>query len=906
MAENDITFRVIIDGKDAAVTLGQIQGQLTETSHQAEAASGGLGALGRSLIGLTAGLVSARAALGFLSEGLRDAGNRERDIAQLGRALQNAGNFTATAVQGLVGYANALQSTTGKSADAIIAGEKLIASYGLTAALMRQVTTDAVDLSVATGVDLTSAMQALGLAASGEASHLGELGLVLDEARIKTDGYRVVHEAVLRQAGGQAATNLETYAGKVEAAANAWGDLRSAIADTSLVGRGIDAATQSLTILTEAITRARDAARGAAGDRDEPAIRARLGALNQQIDNPGFASSFLSEAQQKQRRAGLIAERDALRASLAALTDLAAEQERSNATEAAAKNLVDQRAAAEIARANALKKTSDALALVEHAARKQVQPVAELFAEWDRIEAEYKSIGQTVPEVVSQAFGESIIHAADAATESLDHTADALDRIRDELATIEKSARRQVEPVAALFEEWDALEKKYRQLGQTVPEVVQKMFAAQLTAASAPAAAPTAAPADNQSAFDRMVAAFGGRGNVAQYAQVALTAPGLQGGSAFGDIARLIPAAMVNPALAAAQFAVTPQQSDTMERLRRLAVNISPLALTWRALGLGQQVNDFFGFADPHAERSLRADRSLPAYSLLRDLGVADLPSPTGVIGFGAGQTDQRAALRALMGATRFGTEIIGRSLPGAAGTRVGEVAGALGISQDTLLGHVHFRDAVSDLTTTLDDLSTAFGSSSDTAEEWNQRVAQAAQDFADATVTAAQTIADQAMTSVSTIRALGQQAFGVESSTNALLAGIYFGTDPTLAGEFIRKNFAMAQRQAETQPGIFSGQQLQGAAVGLYNFAQQTLFGDELVAAQRDAQAAIELGRDLQLAAISDQLDVARDQLEALLGIRGSIDLLVAQLGITKATAQELLPPRLVHTSSVSGGVLA
>ena len=172
--------------------------------------------------------------------------------------------------------------------------------------------------------------------------------------------------------------------------------------------------------------------------------------------------------------------------------------------------------------------------------------------------------------------------------------------------------------------------------------------------------------------------------------------------------------------------------------------------------------------------------------------------------------------------------------------------------------------------------------------------------------MTAAQTIADQAMTSVSTIRALGQQAFGVESSTNALLAGIYFGTDPAMAGEFIRKNFALAQRQAETQPGIFSGQQLQGAAVGLYNFAQQTLFGDELVAAQRDAQAAIELGRDLQLAAISDQLDVARDQLEALLGIRGSIDLLVAQLGITKATAQELLPPRLVHTSSVSGGVLA
>jgi hypothetical protein len=151
-----------------------------------------------------------------------------------------------------------------------------------------------------------------------------------------------------------------------------------------------------------------------------------------------------------------------------------------------------------------------------------------------------------------------------------------------------------------------------------------------------------------------------------------------------------------------------------------------------------------------------------------------------------------------------------------------------------------------------------------------------------------------------------GQQRQGVLSGTNALLAGLYQNTNPALAEDFIRRNFQEAQRYATVQPGIFAGQQLQGAAVGLYNFASQNLFGDELVRAQREAQDAIERGRDLQLAAIQDQIDVARDSLTELIGIHDALRLIAAQFGTTVPGANDVLSPGpTVHTSSVSNGVL-
>jgi len=144
-----------------------------------------------------------------------------------------------------------------------------------------------------------------------------------------------------------------------------------------------------------------------------------------------------------------------------------------------------------------------------------------------------------------------------------------------------------------------------------------------------------------------------------------------------------------------------------------------------------------------------------------------------------------------------------------------------------------------------------------------------------------------------------------VNASTNAMLAGIFQGTDPTRAGGFIRQNFAATQQFASDQPGIFAGQQLQGAAVGRYNFASQNLFGDELVAAQNEAAAAIERGRQLQLDAITHQVDLAAQQLNELVGIREGIALLATSLNLDESVARSILHgagnDAVVHTSALA-----
>jgi len=247
---------------------------------------------------------------------------------------------------------------------------------------------------------------------------------------------------------------------------------------------------------------------------------------------------------------------------------------------------------------------------------------------------------------------------------------------------------------------------------------------------------------------------------------------------------------------------------------------------------------------------------------------------------------------------------LFGQAVPTVSQNIAGMTEGT-GLSATAVLRAIGFDAAATHLTDSLDDFAEAFSGSSDLAEEWNTRVGEAISEFATSTQAAAQSLIQGALSAASAIGVGRQQAFGVDAATNQMLAGIFQSTDPAAARGFLQANLDAALQFADQQPGLFAGQQLQSAAMGLYQFASQNLFGDELVAAQQEAVAAIERGRDLQLDAIQSQIDIAAQSLTELVGIREGIALLATALDLDESVARSILHgaggDAVVHTQIVT-----
>jgi len=245
--DRDIRFRVIVDGKEAERSLKDLQGDLRQTGKLAETSAAGFGAMSQSLAGLAAGFLSARAAIGFFAESLRLAGEQERAVVQLNTALKSTGQYSQAASQELQDYASTLQGLTGNGSETIIGVEKMLATFKLAPDVIKKATLATLDLAEATGQDLMSAAILVGKAAVGETGMLKRYGIVVDEAKLKAEGFKAVLDELRTEFGGQAQARMETYIGKVDALKAAFGDLREAWAKTITRGKALRAVLDGLT-----------------------------------------------------------------------------------------------------------------------------------------------------------------------------------------------------------------------------------------------------------------------------------------------------------------------------------------------------------------------------------------------------------------------------------------------------------------------------------------------------------------------------------------------------------------------------------------------------------------------------------------------------------------------------------
>lgn len=166
----------------------------------------------------------------FITDGISAASEAEENFNKLAVALGNAGNFSEKAFQGLKDFASGLQNTTKFSDDAIISAASLLESLTrLDAEGLKGATTAAANLSAALGIDLETAVRAVGKAANGETGQLQKMGIEIRKGANDTETFANALAVLNSRFGGTAAAQLNTFAGATARLQNIFNDLQEAV-----------------------------------------------------------------------------------------------------------------------------------------------------------------------------------------------------------------------------------------------------------------------------------------------------------------------------------------------------------------------------------------------------------------------------------------------------------------------------------------------------------------------------------------------------------------------------------------------------------------------------------------------------------------------------------------------------
>jgi hypothetical protein len=205
-----------------------------------------------SVLDMVKAYVSAEAILGAakaawaavtdqVTESIGAANEAEKAHVQLLAALHTQGTDMPSVISAYEGYASALQKTTIYQDDAIEGAEALLVQIGgVMPKDMQAALTATTNLASGLGIDLHTATLMVAKAAEGNTTALGKTGVVLDETRVKAEGFGYVLDTINDKFSGQAAAVADTYAGRLTQLANTWNNVQESI------GRVI---TQNATVL---------------------------------------------------------------------------------------------------------------------------------------------------------------------------------------------------------------------------------------------------------------------------------------------------------------------------------------------------------------------------------------------------------------------------------------------------------------------------------------------------------------------------------------------------------------------------------------------------------------------------------------------------------------------------------
>jgi hypothetical protein len=192
---------------------------------------------------LVGGLITAEAIIGtvktawssytkLISGSIDSFAAQESAQRRVQAALIAQGNATPEVIKQYGDMASTFQRTTVFADELVMEMQALLTQVGnVMPDQMEGALKAATDLASGLGIDLRTATLLLGKAFEGETGTLKRYGIVIDEAKLKTEGASAVMNAIQQKFGGQAQSEVDTYAGQIQQLGNAWDDLKERLGE---------------------------------------------------------------------------------------------------------------------------------------------------------------------------------------------------------------------------------------------------------------------------------------------------------------------------------------------------------------------------------------------------------------------------------------------------------------------------------------------------------------------------------------------------------------------------------------------------------------------------------------------------------------------------------------------------
>jgi len=244
MADDKVQIVIEVDAKQAQDAIENFSKSSTKVISQTEKsvdslsksfakAVGSPRELFENIVTNAGGALSAVAlvagAFKILKDSIKGAVEDAKLTRQIEASLLATDEASKQAVDSVIEFADAMKLATGVNDDLVKSTYVTAKSFGLTSEQAKKLTTAAIDLAAATGVDVETAVRQLGGTVDGTIGKIGNLGSEfrnLTESQLKSGA---AIDLVNEKFGGSAAETVGSYEGHVNELSNAWEDFTKSI-----------------------------------------------------------------------------------------------------------------------------------------------------------------------------------------------------------------------------------------------------------------------------------------------------------------------------------------------------------------------------------------------------------------------------------------------------------------------------------------------------------------------------------------------------------------------------------------------------------------------------------------------------------------------------------------------------
>lgn len=227
MADDKVIIGIELDDGSVKTVFSSLAKNAKESSKEASSELSSI--LGSSFTKLGLMAAGAGAAIGaalFSKASVRAAMEAEAGIQRMNQSLANAGRYSEETSKSFQNLAAEIQRTTTIEDDTVFSLAALANNFAKTDQQAQNLTKAAIELSAATGKDLSSSVEILGKTLSGSAGLLSKQIPELQGFTKEQLKAGAAIDAVLSRFGGSAASQVNTFSGALSQAKNAFGDMQ--------------------------------------------------------------------------------------------------------------------------------------------------------------------------------------------------------------------------------------------------------------------------------------------------------------------------------------------------------------------------------------------------------------------------------------------------------------------------------------------------------------------------------------------------------------------------------------------------------------------------------------------------------------------------------------------------------